>query len=256
MTAPVPPLERVANVSQSHHRFLGGTAADEWDRVAYAPGTYDSFIWGLERHLLVRLAQKLAATRPALKYLDFACGTGRVLQALAPYAARAHGVDVSPVMVQCAAEKVSTASIRLGDLLASPDIADRDYDLITAFRFFLNAEPELRLAYLTDLCSRLKDAESRLLFNIHANTLGLDGLAARIARTNVMSPLEVRGLIRKAGLEVVAWHGLGTMPACRSGLYGLSSAMRSFDRWAAGRRFLRTVSRDLLFVCRRRSALR
>lgn len=239
------------HVSTRHHPFLEQRGAEEWDAVAYAPGTYDSFIWELERDLLLPLVSELRSRRLGVKYLDFACGTGRVLTVVQPLTSVAHGLDVSDAMVRRAAAKVPAASVRLGDLLARPEVADEDYDLITAFRFFLNAEPQVRLPYLAGLGSRLRDADSRLVFNIHANAWGLDGLASRTDHIAVMSPGEVHRLVHAAGLEVVSWHGLGLMPACRDRLRVLKRRMRSFDRWAAGQRWLRRVSRDLIFVCRR-----
>jgi len=240
------------HVSLSHHTFLEQAAAEEWDRIAYAPGTYDSFIWELEQAVLLPAVEALRERVAQPKYLDFACGTGRVLRALEPYCGQVHGVDVSPVMVRGASIKAPQASIRLGDLLVQPYLADFDYDLITAFRFFLNAEPELRYPYLADLASRLRDGQSRLIFNVHANARGMDGVAARLEPSRVMSPGHVIRLVGKAGLEVVGWHGIGLMPACRHRLRALRRPMRGLDRRLASRGWLRPVSRDLLFICRRR----
>ena len=69
------------HVSAEHICFARDAAPDAWDRVVYAPGTYDSFIWSLQREIVVALASGLAARRPSIAYLDFACGTGRVLAA-------------------------------------------------------------------------------------------------------------------------------------------------------------------------------
>src|SRR5262249_23544285 len=43
------------------------------------------------------------------------------------------------------------------------------YDLITAFRFVLNAEPALRAAAMKALAARLRGPESRLVFNNHGH---------------------------------------------------------------------------------------
>src|SRR5256885_225851 len=137
-------LRRPDHVSQIHVPLLVEGAGDEWDAVAYAPDTYDSFQWELEKAVLIPLVKRLSEHQP-VKYLDFACGTGRVLMAVEPWVAEAHGVDVSSEMVRVAARKSDRVSIRLADLLVTPEAADSDYDLITVFRFFQNATPGVRL---------------------------------------------------------------------------------------------------------------
>jgi SAM-dependent methyltransferase len=242
-------LRRPDHVSILHEPLLQDGAGERWDLVAYAPETYDSFIWELERRTLVAVVRRLAAGRPALKYLDFACGTGRVLSAVEELVGTAHGLDISPAMVRVAARKSPRAGIRVGDLLTEPDTADRDYDLITAFRFFLNAEPPLRLPYLRQLGSRLHDADSRLIFNVHSNAASLDGLAGRFSKDERMWVRDIRKFIADAGLELVEWYGFGLMPACRQRLRHLRPLMRMLDRLATLAPWLRHLSRDLIFVC-------
>ena len=239
------------HVSRAHLAFVDSSAPEVWDETVYAPGTYDSFIWSLQQPLLREWATQLSLRRPGFTYLDFACGTGRVLAVVAPFAGRSVGLDISAVMLARAAARVPQASFVEGDVLAQPDLAGDGYDLVTAFRFFLNAAPALRLPVLEALVAKLRDRDSRLVLNIHSNSFSVGGIGSRIRGEQHMSPLEVRRLVAGAGLEIEALYGFGVGPGCRTALSPLRPVVRAFDRWTAHRQALRAVSRDLLLFCRK-----
>lgn len=236
-----------------HQIYSRLEAGEDYDSLVYALNSYGSFIWELQKPLVLATVSSLAARRKGLKYLDFACGTARVLAAIQPLVATAVGVDVSGPMLARAAEKAPGAILKQGDLLQNPTLVDHDYDVITAFRFFLNADTARRLPTLRCLAQRLKDDGSLLIFNVHGNSHGLDGLVSlRDRRFVTMSPRQIRNLIAQAGLLVEAWFGFGLTPAC-GGAPHLRRIARAADVWAAQHQALRPISRDLLFVCRRRS---
>ena len=245
---------KVRHISRGHREvFCRPGAAEEWDEVVFGGDTYYSFIWELQKQAFEDEARKLAKGRQRVKYLDFACGTGRVLYALAPFATESVGLDISAEMVAAAAAKVPQATIKIGDILDDPDLLDHDYDMITAVRFFLNTQPEIRQEILTSLAQRLRDEHSRLIFNIQGNSWSLDGITSALdRRSTTMSHADVRKLADAAGLVIERWSGFGVSPAARQYLRSLQPLLRQVDRWAARRRSLRHVSRDLLFVCRRR----
>ena len=54
------------------------------------------------------------------------------------------GVDLSPSMLEVARKNKRSAEIIEADLTRSDVLGDRKFNLITAFRFFPNAEAELR----------------------------------------------------------------------------------------------------------------
>ena len=59
-------------------RFQDEGSGSSWEDAVYGDGTYDSFIWTLQKeHLWPAVLQVMKGRRVAL--LDFACGTGRVL---------------------------------------------------------------------------------------------------------------------------------------------------------------------------------
>ena len=57
--------------------------AKDYDAQLFAPGSFDAAIWEREQRLLDRIVQEHVPRRQS--YLDFACGTGRVLSHLAVY---------------------------------------------------------------------------------------------------------------------------------------------------------------------------
>ena len=236
----------------SHDIFFRETAGEQYDAIDYSPGTYGSFIWDLERRILVAAVESLRQCLGRLKYLDFASGTGRVLAAVQPLVAEAHGIDVSGPMLKRAANKVPAARLIQGDLLLDPALASYDYDLITAFRFFLNTDAHRRLPALRSLANRLRNEHSILVFNIHGNAHGLDGVAALGNRhLKTMSLRDIQALTDEAGLAINSWYGVGLMPAFDRNPT-LRRLARVVDAWAAQPQTLRSISRDLLFVCMRK----
>lgn len=239
-------------------RFQGQDFGASWDAEVYRPGSWDSFIWELQREVLLGVAGELRAAlgRP-LRYLDFACGSGRVLCTLEPFAERSVGIDISDDMLAAARKKVRQATLVRGDFVANPKLVEGTFDLITSFRFFLNTEPEMRRAVLARLAERLDGPRARLVFNVHGNStsvLGLRGLVPFAGgKANTMAVPEMRQLIDDAGLEIEAWYGHGLVPR-RLHVGPLASITRVIDRLAAhpGQRWMRALSRDILFVCRRR----
>lgn len=230
-----------------------------YDEVIYDPKGYSAFAWFLQRPYLIRIFKGLTRPDRKLKYLDFACGTGRIISAVEHLTDRAVGLDISPQMLSYAKSKVSKSVLKCGDILEDPDIVDSDYDVITAFRFFLNTEPEMRVRVMQSLAGRLSDGDSRLIFNIHGNAWSADALKSLYQQlrgwgaANTMTYPDVKRLVEAAGLRIVAMYGFGLWPY-RLYRTPLAPLLKRIDYWAARQRPLRWFSHDLLFVCQRVSA--
>jgi SAM-dependent methyltransferase len=228
-----------------------------YDTVIYDPAGYDTFIWGLQQRVLRPIVQRLASKHATFKYLDFACGTGRIVSAFQDLATEAVALDVSPQMAARAATRTPDhVVVKSGDLLEIPELADADYDLITAFRFFLNTEPDMRPRVMRALAERLHGREARLMFNIHGNawsSVAFKLLYQRLrgwGRASQMSYPAVRRLVADAGLEIESVHGFGLAPY-RLYRSPVGLLVRHLDKWAVGKPGLRWISHDLVFVCRR-----
>lgn len=257
MRQSVPDSDGTRYVSKYAEMHKADWIPANYDKNIYRPDGYDTFVWDLYRPYLVQIVENIARTHKHLKYLDFACGTGRIIAALEDHATESVGLDISPQMAEYAQQKVSHSTIRCGDILGQQNIVDTDYDLITAFRFFLNTEPEMRNMVMKALASRLADRNSRLIFNVHANSWSVDALQSLYQRlrgwgaAHTLSYPEVRRLVDEAGLEIETWYGFGLWPhRLYRGRFGAMT--RQVDQWAARIQPLRWISHDMLFVCRPR----
>jgi SAM-dependent methyltransferase len=229
---------------------------DRYDELIYAAGGHDDFMWSLQRPYLERIVRAQRASLGHVKSLDFACGTGRIVSVVETLVDDATGVDISPFMIEPARRKVTRARLLVADIFEQPDAVDSDYDLITAFRFFLNTEHEMRQRVMSSLAGRLAGPDARLVFNVHGNShsvMAPVALYKRLrgwGRTRMLSHGEVRRLVEDAGLRIEAWYGFGIWPP-RMYRGPLRRFAEATDRLASGNRHLGRFGRDLVFVCRR-----
>lgn len=227
--------------------------AQDYDAKLFAPGSFDAVMWEREQRLLDRILDQHVARRGS--YLDFACGTGRVLSYVEPHFWASVGLDISDTMLAVARERVPNAKLVQADATRNPQaLRDRRFDFVTAFRFFLNAQPALRDDAMAFLASTLRDRSSRLLFNVHGNrysTRALLAAKAMITREQFasMSVRESIELAARHGLEVVEWYGIGSYDKSLLRLL----PMRAW-RWAESVAPLpKRCNVYLYFVCRRRA---
>ena len=226
--------------------------AKDYDARLFAPGSFDAAIWEREQRLLDLIVQQHVPQRRS--YLDFACGTGRVLSYLERRFETSVGLDISPTMLGVARERVPGATLIEGDATRDPRaLQGRQFDFITAFRFFLNAQPSLRDAAMAVLASALRDENSRLLFNVHGNrhsTRALVAAKAQLTREQFssMSLRECADLAARHGLEIVEWYGIGSYDKALLRVLPLRAW-----RWAEANAPLpRRFAVYLYFVCRRK----
>lgn len=229
----------------------------EYEECVYAQTSYDAFLWQLERPHVQDMARRVFRGLPSGEgaYFDFACGTGRILEALRGLAPHPTGVDVSPGMLALARQKLPSANLVCGDLIGDETLAPGPFDLITAFRFFLNHD-DLRAPAMRALARRLKPVRGRCIFNVHGNAWSAAGLGwklgsrAAIAAGTPMSFPQVHALVRGSGMEIESWCGMGLSPGqiYRTPLRPLAELL---DTAAVAVKLAHWVSRDLLVVCYR-----
>ncbi|MCB7128700.1 MAG: class I SAM-dependent methyltransferase, partial [Candidatus Brocadiales bacterium] len=205
------------NITEYAERFKQPTDAYFYDYDIYKPDGYDAFIWDIQRPVLVALFRKLRSENDRIAYLDFACGTGRILAAVESLADESLGVDISEEMIAIARSKTKGSEFLVGNLLAQPDLLSCCFDVITTFRFFLNLESHLRLPALKTLVRHLRGPESTLIFNIHGNRnsarhLGILLRRLRGERHNDMTFHQVEELVNQAGLRIENYYGFGIIP--------------------------------------------
>jgi SAM-dependent methyltransferase len=224
-----------------------------YDQRLFSPGKYDHMIWQQEKSLLDEVVETMVPRRG--RYLDFACGTGRILGYLEERFDESVGLDLSSTMLDQARPKLSRAQLVCGDATRDPDVVEGRFDFITAFRFFLNAQPELRDEAMDWLVSRLRDRDSLLFFNNHGNTFSSRQILSLVKRLQGKKPRwmsrgEVHRLAKRHGLEVVAEWGRGY--ADKDYFKELSPAW--FGRLDRTLRFIlpEMCAVHLFFACRRK----
>lgn len=256
---PTPGTGRAMTLSYAE-RFQQKDAAEAYDSGEYSSGSYATAMWQLQQPVLKQILREFRRERTEpVRLLDFACGTGRVLACLEPLVDSAEGIDVSENMIRVARTKCPKARLLVGDILASQELLQKDYDLISCFRFLVNVEPEMRGRILRRLREVLRVPTGRLLVNVHGNSCSLrhpviiwrrwrERTEKSGAMLNEMSPTETRSLLRESGFEVVRQFGFGMLPPT---LYRtpLRRVVAAVDRALAGNHHWNDWSIDMLFVC-------
>lgn len=183
-----------------------------------------AILWELEREILLDVLARRVPQPRAASLLDFACGTGRILALLETHVGEAVGVDVSPSMLAVAEQQVRRATLLRCDLTREPALEGRRFDLITAFRFFPNAEPALRHEAMERLCGLLAPG-GLLIYNNHLRcgsaslrweaALRRIGVRRKKKPRHCMSDAEMERLAADHGLAIVESHRIGVLPVLK-----------------------------------------
>jgi SAM-dependent methyltransferase len=138
---------------------------------------FDAYMADWETHHLVGIVRELFPDGVS-RYLDFACGTGRITATVAPFSRSSVAIDVSPSMIEVARSKVPGVSFHLCDL-TKDDIDLGTFELVTSFRFFGNAQDELRESALAAIVKRMSPG-AYLIADSHRNPHALNEILHRI----------------------------------------------------------------------------
>lgn len=220
----------------------------------YAEDSYVSYLWELEKGILLKEISLIRKTE--IRYLDFACGTGRILSFIEEHVAESTGVDVSENMLNIAKSKVKKSQILNSDLTTDDIIEKKQYDLITAFRFFLNAQEDLKGKVMCLLSEKLSN-DGLFIFNNHGNTFSyylwpviLGWLGIKQEKLNHLSYFNIMKHIRNSNLRVKRIYGIGFIPAS---FYRWLNPWRKFfmhiDKALSNCRLTKLFARDIIFVC-------
>lgn len=189
----------------------------------YSSPSYQNLLWQLERGVLIRSLEELKHGGARVVYLDFACGTGRVTAFCEKQVSESYGLDISPAMLEHARRNTERTALMQGDLTRDGALLSGPFDLITAFRFVLNAQEELRVAALRALAKRLRNGRGILVFNVHANHYSYAFFGrlwrrlrngAEFARQEHSMTIDAAlSLARRCGLRVERMTGVGFLSA-------------------------------------------
>jgi SAM-dependent methyltransferase len=192
----------------------------------YAVGYYAGVFREIETPILKDIFATLREGRRSL--LDFACGTGRITRLAAPHFERVVGVDVSDEMLEIAKSEGGPGYV-CQDITKLP-LGER-FSVVTAFRFFLNAEQALRLEALAAIRQHMAP-NGRLVCNIHMNSQSIMGIVYRMTRWlpglprhNTLSYRQFESILAAGGFSVerVVWYAATPRPG--------RFFARFLDRW-------------------------
>lgn len=234
----------------------GADKAADYDRDFWTPGSAKAQNWATERRLLDRVFRSVLPAPPR-RAVDFACGTGRVLAELESRVPETYGIDVSTDMLAIARERCPRSRLICRDVTRDETPLDPvgPADLVTSFRFFLNAEPALRRTALAWIRANLS-AQGRLVANFHLNPRSLRGTYLRVRllrrrRMPMLSPRGITQLLAEAGFVVEDIQGYEYLPYRRAGTHLVAPALRArIEDALYARRLPRAVAGCHLVVAR------
>lgn len=243
-------LHEVALKTQYSYRVSHLNRGTDYHQKFFG-STHRAMMWGLERDVLRSIAEHTVGSR----MLDFACGTGRVIGEVADCFDYSLGVDVSESMLSIAKENVPLADFKCIDLTEelSEPIELGKFDLITAFRFFPNAEYELRVDAIRAL-SRVLAPGGRLVFNNHKQQSSFVYRIASLVRRRKegMTHEECLQLVSSSGLVLEEQHHLGVIPFVdRYGIPFPVAVATRIERIASRFSSLARISSNIIYVCRK-----
>ncbi|MEE9355075.1 MAG: class I SAM-dependent methyltransferase [Methylococcaceae bacterium] len=175
------------------------------DSLANSPWT--SYMTRMETHIVTSI---LSSIGEIPRSLDFACGTGRLTKTIEKFADNNIALDVSQSMVSQAKKECKKTKFIIGDITKEKIDID-PVNLITSFRFFGNAQDELRIAVLEAL-NRLLVDDGYLLINNHRNPWAFSSISLRLAGKNEgmdLSYFKLKSLLRQCGFTVKKTYGIG-----------------------------------------------
>lgn len=177
----------------------------------------DAVLWQeIIRSDLQKILKKIRDSG-AERYLDFACGTGRILMVSTALFDDVSAIDISPEMLSIARERNPGARLIVGDITENPDLVKEIFDCITLFRFILNAEPGLRREVLQWLSGHLYSG-GYLVGNIHMQVPSIGGWLCILRhkflgrQVNYISRQETADLLAEAGFRIESWKGYRILP--------------------------------------------
>ena len=164
-------------------------------------------IWNLEKEII----NIFLDGKKIIDHLDFASGSGRIAKFLEKNVNKQYLLDSSKKMLEFSKTILTSnnATFIHGDF--SKISLDKKFDLITAFRFFPNAEPFLRKEAMEFISKNLNE-NGILIFNNHKNFWSIPFFLDRLTfRSNGfgMTHKEIIELVKNCNLKIYQYRSVG-----------------------------------------------
>ena len=251
------------NKSESSPDYRNSHTADGYGdsyHAAFDDFPHRKYLWEVERKLLDKIIGGHFSGK-VKSLLDFACGTGRIIGHVEPYCEEATGVDISAAMIEVAKKGVTKANIVQADLTKDNVFEGKKFQMITSFRFFLNAQKELRYEVMEKLASLLDD-DGFVVFNIHNNTSSITNRISKLYMlikyrkkmpVKEMSISEVKEMLDTYGLEVHALYNYATYPIFNEKKNFSTRLVKTVDSFFSSVVKLPSLSRYIIYVAKKKT---
>ncbi len=185
---------------------------DDYDEIFHVQADTE-ILSAIEKRILLRVVTSLGH-RQELNHLDFACGTGRITSFLHPHTASSIGIDVSLSMLTVARARYPKITFLERDITREPLTTSASFELITAFRFFPNAQKELRDLVMNEFHKMLRPGGMLIINNHQAAESNFERVHKALGRpsSRVMTHCEVEKLASDHGFRIVKSFGVGKLP--------------------------------------------
>jgi predicted TPR repeat methyltransferase len=221
----------------------------------FSNSLYRKMVWELEKGMLDCILRKFYRNT-VIQHLDFACGTGRILAYLEDRTTCSVGVDLSESMLEIARENIGNSETIEADLTQCDVLRERKFNLITAFRFFPNAQKQLRIDAMRILSKHLK-SDGYIVFNNHMHTGSTRNRLAKFlghGGYRGMSLPEIKELLSRTGLEIIEVYHLCVFPGSESRKLLPIVLLKQIESILSKFRYCQGYAENLIFVCRHSKA--
>jgi len=231
--------------------------------TSFSKYSYRKHQWLWEKKALADLVKEHATSNA--KTLDFACGTGRIIQILKQQTKQLTGVDVSDTMLEVCKKDNAEVSLIKADITKDNVFAGNKFELITAFRFFLNAQEGLRKDVL-DTLNGLLDDDGVFICNNHGNTFSLGAFLlggiiyaknlvrsadTKIYNFHTLSFLKFEKELKEAGFKIIATKHRSVYPIMNEKTSTDVSKFEKLEDWFSSLKLFKPFSRNIIYVCKK-----
>jgi ubiquinone/menaquinone biosynthesis C-methylase UbiE len=166
-------------------------------------------IWNLEKKII----NDFISNKKDFNHLDFASGTGRIVKFLEKKNKKQHLLDSSKKMLDFARKILNSNKSTYTNKDFTKIKLNKKFNLITAFRFFPNAEVFLRKKAMKFISKHLND-NGILIINNHFNFWSIPFIFSRLTfRSNGfgMTHQEIVELVRINNLKIYDYKSIGLL---------------------------------------------
>lgn len=217
-------------------------------------GRYYSVLWEWEQKQIKEIVDS-RCKGGAGTALDFACGTGRIVRLLEGRFNKTVGLDISSAMVAQAEKKSRSTEFVVGDATEQADLVSDRFDLIISFRFFLNAQDELRKSVIAFMNSALK-SDGVIIFNVHLQESSLQSKLLKLwwslrkeQSLPTLSIEHMSELLQTHDISIVETRHYGVLPTSSKLLPLPRTLYSKVESWLSGKAGMRPYARNVICVC-------